>query len=40
LALDHESGCRDVFEGTWRRITGYEAAIKLYLWQDALLQKP
>jgi hypothetical protein len=23
LALDHESGCRKVFEGTWRRITGY-----------------
>jgi hypothetical protein len=21
LALDHESGCRDVLEGTWRRIT-------------------
>jgi hypothetical protein len=22
LALDHESGCRNVFEGTWRCITG------------------
>jgi hypothetical protein len=40
LTLDHEPGCRKVFEGTWRRITGYRIAIKLYLKQNALLQKP
>jgi hypothetical protein len=35
LALDHESGCRNVFEGTWRCITGYRLAIRLDLEQDA-----
>jgi hypothetical protein len=35
LALDHESGCRNLFEGTWRRITGYRTAIRLDLRQDA-----
>jgi hypothetical protein len=40
LALDHESGCRNVFEGTLRRITAYRTAIKLYFEQDASSQKP
>jgi hypothetical protein len=40
LALDHESGCRNLFEGTLRRFTAYRIAIKLYLWQNALPQKP
>jgi hypothetical protein len=34
LAPDHESGCRNVFEGTWRWITGYRTAIRLDLEQD------
>jgi hypothetical protein len=40
LALDHESGCRDLVEGTWRCITGYRTAIRLNLRQDAFSQKP
>jgi hypothetical protein len=39
LTLDHESGCRNVFEGTLRCITGYRTAIKLDLRQDALYAK-
>jgi hypothetical protein len=40
LTLDHESGCRNMFEGTLRRFTAYRIAIRLYLWQNALPQKP
>jgi hypothetical protein len=40
IGLDHESGCRDVFEGTWRCFTAYRMAIKLYLRQNASSQKP
>jgi hypothetical protein len=40
LALDHESGCRDLFEGTSRRITAYRTAIRLDFEQNALSQKP
>jgi hypothetical protein len=35
FTLDHESGCRNVYEGTLRRITGYRIAIRLYLEQNA-----
>jgi hypothetical protein len=31
LALDHESGCRNIFEGTLRRFTAYRTAIRLDL---------
>jgi hypothetical protein len=39
LAPDHESRCRNVFEGTWSSFTAYRTAIKLYLEQNASFAK-